>query len=280
MYDINLVNKGAFADGSTVSVWSSASGSASILYTADDFAGILTGNYSTSLGAKWYQLLSLDGANIYGYVREDTVIIKTVNPITTSTAQGTINQMIDNDKQTLTNLLIAAEYCKRLQAKGYNVSSQKAQIKKTYLSLYNRNKKLADAPGFSDKQKGKSNLTGFAPALQNIVNDSNIGIVISTAVLITIIVVALVAGATAVYYAFYIDAKNASKDLQVSENLKKALENVDASTRETIIKELQEQINDAYNSGKFSGLNWFDILKYGAVAVGTFFVIKYVRENL
>lgn len=284
MYDINLVNKGAFADGSTVSVWSSASGSASILYTADDFAGILTGNYSTSLGAKWYQLLSLDGASIYGYVREDTVTIKTVNPIEYNTAQGIINQIIENDKQTLTNLLVASKCCTLLDKKGYDTSNYKKKIKEVYISLYNRNQKMSRSSTLKDKQYGRSNLTDFADDLAKIVNDSSISIALTVTAIVTIIIVAFVAGSTAAYYVFRYSSTKSKADLTLSKEIIKILDKLPAEEKKYVIDYMQGQVNDNYNSGfnagRFAGLNWFDILKYGAVAVGTFFVIKYVRENL
>lgn len=90
---------------------------------------------------------------------------------------------------------------KLLSAKGYNVSSYMSTIKKTYLSLYNRNQKLANSPGFTEKAYGKNALTEFAPALASIVNNPNIG-VISLAGVIVIVIVAVIAGGavTAIFY--------------------------------------------------------------------------------
>lgn len=281
-YNIDLVNKGAFANGGVVNVRDSASSVGRVIYQTSDFAGILTGQYTwRSVEGTWYQLIALSTGYVYGYVLDREVELKTVNPIQYNTTQGIINQMIENDKQTLTNLLICAQYCKLLTEKGYNVTTYMSTIKNAYLSLYNRNQKLKKSPGFDDKTSGSNNLTGFAPALTSIVNNPNIGVIFTTGAVIALIIAAIVTGAvaTAIYYGFANDADKAAKDLKVSDDLKKVLENVDPAVRQRILSDLGKQIDEAYSAGKKSGISWWTILKYGGVAAGTFFLIRYIKDT-
>lgn len=281
-YNIDLVNKGAFSKGGNISVKEKAFTGSKTIYEVSDFAGILTGNYTFNAPeGTWYQVIALSTNYIYGYVLDRNVDLRNVNPIQYNTTQGIINSMIEQDKKTLTNLLICAQYCKLLTDKGYNVSTYMAQIKRTYLSLYNRNQKLKKSPGFEEKTPGKNSLTGFASALTSIVNNPNIGVVFTTGAVIALIIAAVVAGAaaTAIYYGFGSDASKSGVDLNVSEDLKTVLEGVDSEVRERILSDLNNQIDDAYTAGKRSGLSWWDVIKYGGVAAGTFYLIRYVKDT-
>ena len=284
-YNIDLVNKGAFANGGVVNVRESASTAGRVIYQTSDFAGILTGQYRwRSVEGTWYQLIALSTGYVYGYVLDREVVLKNVNPIQYDTAQGMINQMIENDKQTLTKLLTCAQYCKLLSAKGYNVSSYMSTIKKTYLSLYNRNQKLANSPGFTEKAYGKNALTEFAPALTSIVNNPYIG-VISLAGVIVIVIVAVIAGGavTAIFYGNQKDANQAEKDKKIATDLEGILEGFDKEIKNKIINytlnEVHKSYKEGYAVGKKSGISWWDILKYGGVAAGTFFLIRYIKDT-
>lgn len=285
-YNINLVNKGAFANGGVVNVRDSASSAGKVIYQTSDFAGILTGQYTwRSVEGTWYQLIALSTGYVYGYVLDREVVLKIVNPIQYNTAQGMINQMIENDKQTLTKLLTCAQYCKLLSAKGYNVSSYMSTIKKTYLSLYNRNQKLVNSPGFTEKAYGKNALTDFAPALTSIVNNPNIGVVFTATTVIALIIVAVIAtgAVTAIYYGNHEDAQKAETDKKIATDLNKILEGFDEKIKNEVITYTQNKVaesyNKGYNVGKKSGISWWDIVKYGGVAAGTFFLIRYIKDT-
>lgn len=112
-YNIDLVNKGAFANGGVVNVRESASTAGRVIYQTSDFAGILTGQYTwRSVEGTWYQLIAFEyGLRLRLCTGSGSQVLKNVNPIQYNTAQGMINQMIKNDKQTLTKLLTCAQYC-------------------------------------------------------------------------------------------------------------------------------------------------------------------------
>lgn len=280
--DLDLTNKGAFSKSGLIDVRETASSAAKVIYQTSDFAGILTGKYLwRSVEGTWYEVIALSTNYLYGYVLDRDVDIKIVNPIQYNTSQGIITQMIENDKQSLTNLLICAQYCKLLSEKGYNVTTYMSQIKNTYLSLYNRNQKLKKSPGFSDKTYGTNTLTSYAPALTSIVNNPSIGLILTTGAIVAIIIAAVVAGAvaTAVYYGFKNESENAERDLKISDDLKSVLENVDPEVRQRILSDLENQIDEAYKAGKRSGLSWWDIIKYGGVAFGTFFIVRYIKNT-
>ena len=284
--DLDLTNKGAFSKSGLIDVRETASSAAKVIYQTSDFAGILTGKYLwRSVEGTWYEVIALSTNYVYGYVLDRDVDIKIVNPIQYSTAQGMINQMIENDKQTLTKLLTCAQYCKLLSEKGYNVTTYMSQIKSTYLSLYNRNQKLKNSPGFTEKAYGKNSLTEFAPALSSIVNNPNIGVVFTATTVIALIIVAVIAAGavTAIYYGNHEDAQKAEMDKKIATDLNKILEGFDENIKNEVITYTQDKVaesyNKGYNVGKKSGISWWDIIKYGGVAFGTFFIVRYIKNT-
>lgn len=289
-YSPNIFNKGVFPRFTSVTVYAKPSYSSEVLYEINGFAGMSDGYYENVDGWNWYRLGAVDGVHVWGWVREDYVTLKMVNPVEYNTAQARLNLILQNDMNSLTYLLVAAEYCRRLEAKGYNVSSYKTKIRNLYNDISARNEYLKNSGVVENIQEGQSTLTDFAPALLSIVNNTAfVGLIISTAALITIIVSAVVisAGVTIYYFSNEARLKESTYTYEESKELTSVLENVDPETAQSIRNDISRQVQEAEAQGHANGywkgafnINLFTILKYGAIAVGTIWVVKWIKNNM
>lgn len=288
-YNPNIFNKGVFPRFTGVTVYEKPSYSSDVLYTVNGFVGMTDGMYENVDGWNWYRLLAIDGTHVWGWVREDYVDLKSVNPVEYNTAQARLNLIIENDMNSLTYLLISAEYCRRLEAKGYDVSSQKTKIRELYNSIIERNQAIKSSGTAENIQEGQSTLTDFAPALLAIVNNTAfVGLVISTAALVTIIISAVLvsAGATIFYFSNEARLKESTYTFQESKELSEVLASADPEVAQSIRNDLNRQVQEAesqgYSNGYFKGafgISWFSVIKWGAIGVGALYLVKWLKNN-
>lgn len=288
-YNPNIFNKGVFPRFTGVTVYEKPSYSSDVLYTVNGFVGMTDGMYENVDGWNWYRLLAIDGTHVWGWVREDYVDLKSVNPVEYNTAQARLNLIIENDMNSLTYLLISAEYCRRLEAKGYDVSSQKTKIRELYNSIIERNQAIKSSGTAENIQEGQSTLTDFAPALLAIVNNTVfVGLVISTAALVTIIISAVLvsAGATIFYFSNEARLKESTYTFQESKELSEVLASADPEVAQSIRNDLNRQVQEAesqgYSNGYFKGafgISWFSVIKWGAIGVGVLYLVKWLKNN-
>ena len=76
------------------------------------------GNYENVDGWNWYRLGAVDGKNVWGWVREDYVELKTVDPIEYNQAQAQLDLIIDYNMKILTNLLVCSVLSRNLERNG------------------------------------------------------------------------------------------------------------------------------------------------------------------
>lgn len=288
-YNPNIFNKGVFPRFTGVTVYEKPSYSSDVLYTVNGFVGMTDGMYENVDGWNWYRLLAIDGTHVWGWVREDYADLKSVNPVEYNTAQARLNLIIENDMNSLTYLLISAEYCRRLEAKGYDVSSQKTKIRELYNSIIERNQAIKSSGTAENIQEGQSTLTDFAPALLAIVNNTAfVGLVISTAALVTIIISAVLvsAGATIFYFSNEARLKESTYTFQESKELSEVLASADPEVAQSIRNDLNRQVQEAesqgYSNGYFKGafgISWFSVIKWGAIGVGALYLVKWLKNN-
>lgn len=288
-YNPDIFNKGVFPRFTGVTVYEKPSYSSAVLYTVNGFVGMADGMYENVDGWTWYRIGAIDGTHVWGWVREDYVDLKSVSPVEYNTAQARLNLIIENDMNSLTYLLISAEYCRRLEAKGYDVSAQKKKIRELYNSIVERNQAIKESNTAENIQFGQSTLTEFAPALLAIVNNTAfVGLVISTTALITIIVGAVLVGATATYFYFTNEArmKESTYTYEECKELSEILEKVDPETAKKIRSDIDRQVKEAesqgYSNGYFKGafgVSLFTVLKWGAIGVGALYLVKWLKNN-
>lgn len=288
-YNPDLFSKGVFPRFTGVTVYENPSYSSDVLYTVNGFVGMTDGMYENVDGWTWYRLAAIDGTHVWGWVREDYVDLKTVSPVEYNTAQARLNLIIENDMNSLTYLLVSSEYCRRLEAKGYDVSAQKEKIRELYASIVERNDAIKKSGAVDDIQEGQSTLTEFAPALLAIVNNTAfVGIVLSTTALITIIISALLIGVAADYFYHSNQARleKSTYTFKACKSLADLLSKVDKQTAQEILADIDRQIKEAeaqgYKNGYFKatfGVSWLSVLKWGAIGVGALYLVKWLKNN-
>lgn len=282
-YNPNFFNKGVFPRFTSVTVYAKPSYSSDVLYEIKGFAGMTDGNYENVDGWNWYRLGSIDGVHVWGWVREDYVELKTVDPINNEAAQSRLNLIIENDKNSMINLLVASRGCSMLESSGRNVSSIKNEIRNLYIDIVNRNNIIASMPNLDDKVYGEPVLDKFASDLRNIVTQNAVGIAWVPVLVIAAIVSLSLGAAYYVYDKTKTLASNSNVSYKASD---KVVKKVYSSLTEEQIQILEDDINrqmkGAFTTGYWesaTNITWFSILKYGAIAVGAIWVVKWIKNN-
>ena len=239
-YNPNLFNKGVFPRFTSVTVYAKPSYSSDVLYEIKGFAGMTDGNYENVDGWNWYRLGSIDGVHVWGWVREDYVELKTVDPINNEAAQSQLNLIIENDKNSMINLLVASRGCSMLERSGRNVSSVKNEIRNLYIDIVNRNNIIASMPNLDDKVYGEPVLDKFASDLRNIVTQNAVGIAWVPVLVIAAIVSLSLGAAYYVYDKTKTLASNSNVSYKASD---KVVKKVYSSLTEEQIQILEDDIN-------------------------------------
>lgn len=277
-YNPNYQNRGAYPRFGTIAVYDR---SGNFLYDTDGLAGILTGYQDDRSGAiPWLELIPVDGIHKSGYVQEDKVELRLAEEIAPYNAQVVIDQLISNDKQTLTNLLVCAGILEKLEKRGSDTRAYRDKVRELYIDLYNRNQALDNPYLMEDVETGSNSMTEFGAPLAKIVNGQSLGIVMTATTVLIIVVSAVVAGGlgTAAYYAYKASAYRSGKGLQESDNLRKALESVSPEVADEIRKDLNSQLENAYKSGAASNL--LAGVKALGIAVGAVLLYRWIVPKL
>lgn len=278
-FNPNYQNRAAYPRFGTISVYDK---NGNFLYETDGLAGIMTGYQDDRSGSiPWLQLIPVDGIHLFGYVQEDKVELRIAEEIAPYNAQLVIDELIDNDKKTLNNLLVCAGIIEKLaKVPGVNTSAYEAKIRELYIDLYNRNHALDNNYLMEDVKTGSSTLTEYGSPLAKIVNGQSVGIVLTATTVLIIVVSAVVAGGlgTAAYYAYRSSAYRSGKGLKESAALRQALESVSPEVAEEIRKDLNGQLENAYTAGMSSHL--LSTVKMLGIAVGAIFLYRYVSAKL
>lgn len=148
--------------------------------------------------------------------------------------------LIANNKAVFEDLLLASEFVKRLEAKGYDCSSYRAEIKQLYSRFNNRQDYLI---AYSDNnQYGEPQL--LSSALQNIINGEAISIAVTTIVILTVVITGIFSALA--WYVFYTYGAEAKSDCRKSKELNKILANVDPDVREDLYNYIDKYADSYY----------------------------------
>lgn len=283
-YNPNYFNKGVYPRFSSVTVYAKPSYSANVLYEINGFAGMTDGYYENVDGWNWYRLGSLDGKNVWGWVREDYVDLKIVDPISNEKVDSQLNIILENDKNSMTNLLIASRGCTMLEQSGKDVSSFKTEIRNLYIDIVNRNNYINSIPNIKDKKYGEPVLSDFAEDLRYIITQNSIGIAWVPIILISAMVATTLGAAIYVYNTTNQKVSESNVTYKASDKVK---EKVYSNLTEEQIRILEDDINSqmrgSFTTGYWKGvfnIDFFTIIKYGAIAVGTIWVVKWIKNNM
>jgi hypothetical protein len=255
-FKTSLINLIAAPKGDSLNYRSAPNTQSKILHTSlkGKSGGRTTGDYFTLSDGTWLKVL-LNQSELTAYVREDvTSLIKpTTNPtITDAEAQSLIDKLVKSDEETYYTLLRIAAILKQLSKAGIDISSYTAKYRPLELQFFERQQKMKDS------QLLKIQI-GIKKVYARLKETFGIGS-------ITGLIVGAIIGvgvAVSIYFAFRPTYNESKVDLKVSSDLEKALSSLNPAAAASVKKDLEKQIDDAYNTGlkdgTFDGL--FKILK-------------------
>lgn len=192
---------------------------------------------------------SLDGDTVVQYLYNGKAYWTTTDGlIITGSAESTYKTksedaakvLIKNNKAVMEDLLLAAEFVKRLEAKGYDCSSYRNEIKQLYSRFETRQNYLI---AYSDNTTyGDPKL--LSSALQNIVNGQAISIAVTTIIILTVVVTAVFSSLA--WYVFYTYGAEARSDCRKSKELNRILANVDPNVKEELYNYIDKYADGYY----------------------------------
>lgn len=192
---------------------------------------------------------SLDGDTVVQYLYNgkaywtttDGLIITGSSESTYKTkSEDAAKVLIRNNKAVMEDLLLAAEFVKRLEAKGYDCRSYRNEIKQLYSRFETRQNYLI---AYSDNTTyGDPKL--LSSALQNIVNGQAISIAVTTIIILTVVVTAVFSSLA--WYVFYTYGAEARSDCRKSKELNRILANVDPAVKEELYNYIDKYADGYY----------------------------------
>ena len=192
---------------------------------------------------------SLDGATVVQYLYNGKAYWTTTDGlIITGSAESTYKTksedaakvLIRNNKAVMEDLLLAAEFVKRLEAKGYDCSSYRNEIKQLY-SRFDTRQNYLIAYSYNTTYGDPKLLSS---ALQNIVNGQAISIAVTTIIILTVVVTAVFSSLA--WYVFYTYGAEARSDCRKSKELNRILANVDPNVKEELYNYIDKYADGYY----------------------------------
>lgn len=215
--------------------------------------------FSDPVKSYWVEVISSKGP---GWVRADVVSSRKrkAPAVTNGDGKAAVESILKADKETFKNLLYVNELFTRLQQAGKDIKPFQELYKKVSNGYNARQKKLRSTKEIT-LNTISSAIPGFGWLIQKFTTAINgvgqIGALPLIALVPAAIYVALGAiSATALYLLFKDDLAPAVVDLDQAETLAKVLEQVDLQTKQKVLAEINEQMQEtqkeSYDSGKSS----------------------------
>lgn len=290
-YNLNNINEHYFAapkDSVTtyVNVRSSYSTSSSIIakLRKGDMLPLQKTGYKDN-SYLWYGVQTLDGR--IGYVREDnikTVYLKNEAP-TKAQAQSLVDSLIASDRKVYDSLLVLSNLIASQKKNGCNVSRYESNFKDLSEKLSYRQAALKNTSWFGGIKTAASGVWEKMKSAYNSIVASISGIGVIPAIVVVVAVAALIVGSTAtiaVYYALKPKYDESKADLKQTEELKEAVAKLSPEKGDKLLKDLEQQVDDAYSQGQTDGKlgGMFSIIKPLAIgAIGFVLVTKFLESQ-
>lgn len=284
MLDQNFINKIVTPKGDTLNVRSLPGTTSKVLLTLSKGspAGRTSGEVINMKDGKWLQvnLYKETSGKTVGYVRSDVVILSVVNDssknsVAEANGKSMMDELISNDQQLFTEIIISKQLLKEAKAKGKNVADLSARLDKLNNSYVDRQVKIKTSNLIKFQTGYKKEMASLVKAWDETKTYDRI---IDGIGAVPIVVWYLMGAATlaAIYYAFRPDYDQSKVDLNISDDIKKKIKSVlTADEYSTFEAKLKTQVADAYKDGmtegKFGGI--FTIVKWVAVFIGGYFVV-------
>lgn len=247
--DENLCNKEAIFTETALNITQDGGST----YQTNYYIGVLTGATGKDSG----------GFPVYNFLRGKQSLWTSAIPTVTGDvteqytvkAQNYLNTVLNADRQVMEDLLLASEFVMRLERKGKDCSKYRAEIRRLYSRLQERED---DVKAYATGEQTESPAQVMSSALEGIVNDrANLGFIFSTSVIVTAIVVASFSALA--WYVFYTDAGEGRSDCRKSKELNKILANVDSETKEEIYDYI-DKYADSFYKRAMSRAKWAQLM--------------------
>lgn len=247
--DENLCNKEAIFTELALNITQDGESTSQTNY----YIGVLTGATGKDSG----------GFTVYNFLRGKQSLWTSAIPTVTgdvteqytAKAQNYLNTVLNADRQVMEDLLLASEFVMRLERKGKDCSKYRAEIKRLYARLQERED---DVKAYATGEQTESPSQVMSSALEGIINDrANLGFIFSTSVIVTAIVVASFSALA--WYVFYTDAGEGRSDCRKSKELNKILANVDSETKEEIYDYI-DRYADSFYKRAMSRAKWAQLM--------------------
>jgi len=194
------------------------------------------------------------------------------------------NQIVDFDMRTYNYLAVIAGLLQRAKNKGVNIDIELSKAQNIFNKVSQRQKELAQTNMFKISYSEHDNqLKSFA---NNVSNQNYLGAVVTifgVAIAVKYIIAAVIVATAVITTATIYYLQNRTTDAQNEFNQSKKvirdiLDKLDEKDRETLVAEINSQLNAAYRRGKIR--QWWAIygslLRTGAYIVGGFLLAVYV----
>jgi len=250
-----------------------------------ELVGATTGRIYKAKGGSTVWIEINDANNTTGWVSGMLVEVKDED------AQAVLETIINYDRATYNNLVIAAGLLAKAEKQGIKVDSQKAKVQAIFTGLQKRQDELASQSWAKITYSAiSSSLISF---VERIAEKTGLGLVITLSALaitaIKVIVVASISVAITVAVIRYLQT-NRDESVQQFDESKKAvseiLNKLSPEDKETLVTEINEQLEDAYKQGKYTQFwkSYGSFFKAGAfVLLGGLLVIKgipYIQKQM
>jgi len=287
------IQKPVFPNGNTLNVRSLPSTQSEpplFVKMRGEPAGFYTGYAQKDSSSKTWLLLlypingKITSAN-KAWVREDVVMFAPSTPTSViADTEMILKNIVDRDKKLYQQLLTIAEIIERAKSKKINVDNQEIVFNALLQRYIKRQKYLKDLPGATTQIVNQSGLGPFYWLYQKFSSSVN-GIGAVWFIPLAISAVVGVAITVALYYAIKPEYDTQTRDLEISGKFKDLLNTLPEKDKQEIVKNLEGQIDDAYNAGKtdeffsniFSVGKW--VLIIGVIAYGTSNVLNAVDKQ-
>ncbi len=211
-------------------------------------AGVTTGQIQQVSSGFWLELNLYGGFN--GWVRANDILLSSYTiPVKEGNGKGLIDRIINNDFELYHRLLIIAENINRLNNNGISTNTHNGTLSFLIKSYQDRQNHIKGSKLIKFQLKIKSAYKFLVDKFRP--KRNNIGLAISISIAIGL--VAAAGTSLAIYLIFRPDYDASTRDLKVSKNLESALEGLDPKIKQSILDDLERQVDRAFLFGLFEG---------------------------
>lgn len=260
-----MVNLVASPKGDSLNYRAQPNTSSAVKHTSQKglSAGRTTGDFFDMPDGRWLAVL-LNKDKTIAFVRTDvtTFTLPKTNPdIKKEEIQPIIDKLVASDNIIYHTLLRSAALIQTAESKKIDTKKHRETFSALNARLLARQDALKNSKivswktgiknGYTKLRDSFLNFVSKFPAKTSVYNMYGVGAVGATSVVLSAVVGA---GLTvAAYYAFKPKYDESTTDLKISSDLEKALASLEPAKAAAVKKDLETQVDDAYNQGKTDG---------------------------